>query len=110
MTSHTDQQGTNEPCLEFRSCSVTGRDTAFSGVANGGEVALAPDVVHHKLAYGPSSYRRQDVASPVQVGPRRGVELEVVAGHRRPVLVPDLVWDQLRTWQPKPCSGERPSI
>jgi hypothetical protein len=31
----------------------------------------------------------------------------VVAGHRRPVLVLDLVWDQLRTWQPKPSSEER---
>lgn len=91
----------------LRSCSVAGRDTAFSGVTDGGQVALPPDVVHHELAYGSPGKLLQDVASLLQVGPRRGVELEVVAGHRRPVLVLDLVWDQLRTWQPKPSSEER---
>ena len=81
--------------------SVTGRDAAFSGITHGGEVAAAPHVVHHELAYGAPGERLQGVASPLQVGPRRGVELEVVAGHRRPVLVLDHVRDQLRTWQSK---------
>lgn len=54
-------------------------------------------VVHDKLAYGAPGERLQYVAYFLQVGPRRGVELEVVAGHRRPVLVLDHVRDQLQT-------------
>lgn len=57
---------------------------------------MALDVVHDELADGPSGERLQDVAFPPQVGSRRGVQLEVVAGHRRPVLVLDHVRDQLQ--------------
>ena len=85
----------------IQAVSVTSRDAAFPGVTHGGEVAAALHVVHHELAYGAPGERRQGVASPLQVGPRRGVDLEVVAGHRRPVLVLDHVRDQLRTWQGK---------
>jgi hypothetical protein len=87
--------------IDLPAVSVTGRDAAFSGVADGGQVAAALHVVHHELAYGAPGERLQGVASPLQVRPRRGGELEVVAGHRRPVLVLDHVRDQLRTRQSK---------